>query len=410
MTEKRYLETRSVRFRVAPIHWRSALRASLSVPAQAVDKAALFRWIRELSSFYAGLEEKNYDFRLTKQDIAKVIPKPNSPGIYSTTTSGTTGRIVKVFYSPEEFRFKSELLYRPMDLYDLPTATNQLILLDIDEACRGPMIEQRGPRIYRSFLMSASAGTARQMQALREIRPEVLRGFPSAMVALAEAVPHRQLRALGVRYLSPSGEMLPRQWRDLLAEAFGGRVLDRYGATETGAIGWQCPLCDAYHANTDEFALETDAMGNLLVTPLFLVTQPLYRYELGDNVSIVEPDLGCSVRLHRMTINEARRDDWLIDGQQRKVSPLVFNFEKFAGVRTWKVHQHPDGAISLAVTGDDIDVAYLNRILDHVRQKVPGRPVRIEADPFRMQLRHGKFKRVSSEFQPQDGISDRGRA
>lgn len=402
------LETRSVRFRAAPKHWQGALRESLSVPVENIDKTALFRWVRGLNPFYAALREGNDDFSLTKGDLARVQPKPNSLGIYSTTTSGTTGRIVRVFYSPEEFRFKSELLYRPLDLYDLPATTNQLILLDIDEACRGPMIEQRGARRYRSFLASASARIARQMEVLREIRPEVLRGFPSAMVALAEAVPHRELRELGVRYLSPSGEMLPREWRNLLAEAFGGRVLDRYGATETGAIGWQCPICDAYHANTDEFALETDAGGSLLVTPLFLVTQPLYRYKLGDDVDLLEPDPGCSVRLDRMTINQARRDDWLIDGQQRKVSPLVFNFEQFGSVRTWKVHQHADGAISIAVTGDGIDAEHLDRIVDHVRQKVAGRSVRVETDPFQIQLRHGKFKRVSSELRAQGGISNRG--
>lgn len=410
MTRSQAIETRSVRFRAAPMHWREALHSNLSVPADEIDAAALFSWIRKLNPFYAALGEGKDDFRLTKVDLAHVLPKPNSPGVYSTTTSGTTGRIVKVFYSPEEFRFKSELLYRPLDLYDLPEITNQLIFLDIDEACRGPMIEQRGVRQYRSFLASASSKIARQMEVLREIRPEVIRGFPSAMVALAEAVPHRELRALGVRYLSPSGEMLRHEWRNLLADAFGGRVLDRYGATETGAIGWQCPICDSYHANTDELALETSADGSLLVTPLFLVTQPLFRYELGDNVDILKPDPTCSVRLHRLSINEARRDDWLIDGQQRKISPLVFNFEQFPGVRTWKVHQHADGALSLAVTGGGLDASQLDRIINHVREKVVGRLVRIEADPFTMQRRHGKFKRVSSDLRPHSGISNRGKA
>ena len=53
-----------------------------------------------------------------------------------------------------------------------------------------------------------------------------------------------------------------------MAEAFRARVLDRYGSQETGAIAWQCPHCEDYHANTDEILLEADGAG-LIATPLF---------------------------------------------------------------------------------------------------------------------------------------------
>jgi len=135
-----------------------------------------------------------------------------------------------------------------------------------------------------------------------------------------------------------------------------------------------------------------------------VASQPLLRYRLGDQIRFDEPAGDCEVRLPTITIEAARRDDWIIDGAGRKVSPLSFRFERIPHLDAWRLHQQVDGSLQLFY--ESMRPAEVEpQLARELKSAIPGRPFALDAGVWKLR-RPGKFKRVSSEFVPVRAASD----
>lgn len=393
----------STRFIARASEWPSTVRDRVFEAPHAVSDTSLLRWFRALHPYYqhslAHVRTLETAPTLEKASIQDLPPLPVPGGrLIPITSSGTSGTLVTVHNSEEELRFRRVLMYRPFMLYDLPEEVRQVSFVD-DVGSRQPVLnaELLGRRYVR-WQIAAHSPVEAQVALLREVQPHVLTGFASAMVRLAEESPTLP----GTRelvMLSPGGELIPESWRRILEERYRVPVNDRYGATETGAIAWQCPHCRRYHANVDEMTIEPLEDG-CVITPWFLTQQPLLRYRLGDTLAWDDSDeaRACSVRLPTIRIERARRDDWLIDGTGSKVSPLAFHFERFEGLTAWRVHQDGSGGITAFVSiRGGLTPCARESLRDEVRSVVVGRTVRVVEGAWRSP-RVGKYKRVSSLF------------
>ncbi len=327
------------------------------------------------------------------------VPVDETTTTRPVRTSGTSGLQVTIHQSQREREFRRALLYRPQLFYDLPNTVTQVVFVD-GSWCASPAMPPKeftyGGRRYRTWFAGASADPAAVMQLLTELRPPLIRGIASAIVRFIEESDD-SLEQIGARIIGPGGEHLSDEWRARMEQAFGAQVLDRYGSTETGAIAWQCPFCRRYHANADEIVLEADPAG-LIATPLFSASQPLLRYRLGDLVTFDSGQPDCQVQLPTLTIEAARRDDWVIDGAGRRISPLSFQFERVPELAAWRLHQHGDGSLELYFESTQPEVV-APLLVRHLADAVPGRPARLTQGIWRLR-RPGKFKRVSSELVP----------
>ena len=337
---------------------------------------------------------------LGKADVA-AIPVCSSTPVRAARTSGTSGFQVTIRNNSREREFRRALLYRPHLFYDLPRDVTQVVFVD-GTGCAAPDAAPKyfeyGDRRYFTWFAGAGAEPGDVLHLLTSLRPQLVRGISSGIVRFIE-LSGAMLRNLGIRYVAPGGEYLRPQWRALMQEAFAAEVLDRYGSTESGALAWQCPLCRRYHANVDEIIIEPDE-GGLLTTPLFVSSQPLLRYRLGDRVRFDDGDVDCKVRLPTLTIEEARRDDWIIDGGGRKVSPLSFRFEQVPHLDAWRLHQRADGSLVLYYESTRPDrVAPL--LARELADAIPDRPFSLDVGVWKLG-HQGKFKRVSSDFEPSD--------
>lgn len=349
-------------------------------------------WQRRLE----GVEDWTRIPVLQKSDVDSV-PVGDDPTIRPTRTSGTTGVQVTIRNTRREREFRRALLYRPQLFYELPQTVVQVVFIDGDWCAPvdgPPKIFDYGGRRYLTWFAGVAADPRPVMALLKAVRPSLIRGIASGIVRFVERSPGN-LESLGVRYVGPGGEYLPAGWRATIATAFGATVLDRYGSTESGAIAWQCPRCGRYHANTDEIVLEPEPDG-LLTTPLFVSSQPLLRYRLGDRVRFDAENAQCEIRLPTLTIEAARRDDWIIGAGGERVSPLAFQFEKIPALRAWRLHQAADGSLCLYFDAER-SAAVQDALRREVHRAVPGRELRLTAGVWKLR-RAGKFKRVSSEL------------
>lgn len=380
-------------------NWANLLRQrALDVP-NSHDLDGLLDRYRRHSEFYLDrigtADSWTQVSPLEKQELHNVPLDATTP-TRETRTSGTSGFQVTIHNSRREREFRRALLYRPQLFYDLPKSVTQVVFVD-GRWCADPRMNPKeftyGGRHYRTWFAGASGDPATIMALLTALRPHLIRGISSGIVRFIEES-DVSLERIGVRIIGPGGEYLTDEWRILMQESFGAQVLDRYGSTETGAIAWQCPHCHRYHANSDEIILEPDP-GGLIATPLFVLSQPLLRYRLGDMISFDYEKSDCPVRLPTITINAARRDDWVIDGAGRRISPLSFQFEQAPHLTAWRLHQLIDGSLHLYFDSERPEATgqFLTRYLT---EAVPDQPCRITEGIWKLD-RPGKFKRVSSD-------------
>jgi len=325
------------------------------------------------------------------------IPLDATTPTREARTSGTSGFQVTIHNNRREREFRRALLYRPQLFYDLPQSVTQVVFVDGDWCADAQMNPKEfifAGRHYRTWFAGASAEPTAIMSLLTTLRPQLIRGISSGIVRFIEES-NGSLERIGARIIGPGGEVLTNEWRALMREAFGAQVLDRYGSTETGAIAWQCPHCHRYHANTDEIILEADP-GGLIATPLFISSQPLLRYRLGDMITFDSDRSDCPVQLPTIRIDAARRDDWVVDGAGRRISPLSFQFEQVPHLTAWRLHQLGDGSLHLYFDSERPEIAG-QFLVQHLAGAVPDRPCRITEGIWKLD-RPGKFKRVSSDL------------
>jgi len=384
--------------------WATHLRERALEPFVAHDLNACLEVFRQHNAFYAerlaGVSAWTDAQPLAKTEIIALAAGGDEP-TYDTRTSGTSGFQVTVRNNNSERRFRQALAYRPFLFYPLKDKVIRQVIFvdgnDVDAADKQQWPFEFGGSQYSTWRAGIAAPPERIRELLRQVRPQVLRGMTSGIVRFADAV-NTRLDDLGVQVVSPSGEHLLPEWRELLTESFAAPVLDRYGSTETGSLAWQCPYCDDYHANSDEIIIEATANG-LLATPLFIESQPLLRYSLGDQVALHTDGHDCRIRLPRLEVLEARRDDWIIDGKGQKVSPLSFQLEQVEGLKAWRMQQLESGDLRLYFeAGGSPAAGFQEELLNHVKRIVPGRPVELVDGVWKLQ-RPGKFKRVISDMQ-----------
>lgn len=131
-----------------------------------------------------------------------------------------------------------------------------------------------------------------QFEWLREVRAPYLRAFSSVLRGLAEHALAQPSSDLSFDVMMPFGENLPPETRTIAQQAFGGRVIHSYGATETGRLGGECATCGRFHVPAETVIVEVlredgtactpGETGRVVATPFYNFAMPLIRYEIGD--------------------------------------------------------------------------------------------------------------------------------
>lgn len=155
---------------------------------------------------------------------------------------------------------------------------------------------------------------------LEHYQPTVLATYPSAAVLLAERQRAGQLR-LHLRELWTGGEALSPVARAFVQQTFSCPVSQSYGASEFLSLAFECRH-GSLHLNSDWAILEpVDAQGRAvppghagattLLTNLANHVQPLIRYDLGDQVTVLSTPCACGSCLPVIEVS-GRDDDTLV--------------------------------------------------------------------------------------------------
>lgn len=203
---------------------------------------------------------------------------------------------------------------------------------------------------------------------LNDLQPTVLMGYSSFLPRLAiEARAHRL--HIAPRRVVAIAEPLPPELRSMVEEAWGAPVASGYGMSE-GAFTGACN--DGLHLPDDLCIIEAvDAEGRpvtpgersqrLYVTNLYNHTLPLIRYEVTDELTLVDDLCPCGCAMRRVEDPQGRLDD-LFEYENGVVHPHVFRslLGSHHQIVEYQVRQTLHGAHIDVVVDQNIDHALLS--------------------------------------------------
>jgi phenylacetate-coenzyme A ligase PaaK-like adenylate-forming protein len=241
---------------------------------------------------------------------------------------------------------------------------------------------------------------------LNRVQPAILRGYPTALTVLAAEARAGKLQ-IEPRAVRAHSEPLLPEMRRAIEEAWGRPVGNSYGTTE-GAHAASCGKGRGMHLNEDLciFELVDDAgrpvpagerCAKVYVTNLMNLAQPLIRYELTDELTLIDEPCTCGSALRRVDDIAGRADDVFVYPGGVVVHPLSFRslLGRERNVVDYQVRQTPRGASISLRTSSSVDLAILKRrIADSLeRAGVPGPEVNIERVEVFERQTSGKLRR-----------------
>lgn len=275
--------------------------------------------------------------------------------------------------------------------------------------------------LYRRRQLAATLPVLRLVAALNDHQPDYVNVYPSVGALLAEEQLEGRLR-ISPSVVSTSSEVCTEEMRERMRLAWSLEPYDFYGATD-GLWGTSCAEHRGIHFAEDHTLVEVvDSSGRpvepgqsgakLLITNLFMRTQPIIRYEITDIVRIEPEPCPCGRPFRLVAAVEGRSDDILQlagdGGQPVTLHPLVLRspLARLGGARQYQVIQRQDGLTIRLVPRESADAG---TVAEEARQAVRralaqagagSTPVRVElaGSLERDDTAGGKLKLVRSEL------------
>jgi phenylacetate-CoA ligase len=193
---------------------------------------------------------------------------------------------------------------------------------------------------------------------LNEWQPDNLIAYSSMARALSEEQLSGRLR-ISPHAVMCASEVLTKESRQKIEQAWGRAPFNVYGATEAAGIASECAN-HTLHLYEDLVITEVVDENNrpvpvgqygakVLVTVLFSRTQPLIRYEVSDSVALApELECGCGSSFRAISGIQGRAEEFIMlpsneSGRVVTIHPNVFHdvLEPLT-VSGWQVVQEPD--------------------------------------------------------------------
>ena len=168
---------------------------------------------------------------------------------------------------------------------------------------------------------------------LNELQPVTIAGYPSIWYVLAGEAMAGRLR-IKPRLVGCGSEPLLPEMRKAMEDAWHRPVLNVLGTSE-GVTAGGCGQSAGMHLGDDTGIFElVDDVGNpvlpgvraakMYITNLYNHTQPLIRYELTDETTLLDEPCPCGSAMRRIDDIQGRTDDVFTYAGKIIVHPIVF--------------------------------------------------------------------------------------
>lgn len=245
--------------------------------------------------------------------------------------------------------------------------------------------------------------------------PQYLYGYVSMLEEFARHLKRRghDGRALPLKAVITTSEVLSPPQRALLEEVFGAPVQNEYGCGEVGPIAYEC-LSGKLHVMSQNVVIElikadgTPAVpgeaGEVVVTDLNNRAAPLIRYGLADYAVWGEP-CACGLPFPVLDRIWGRQYDFVQDPSGRRYHGefLMYFFEELRAdglpIQQFQVVQTSASRLAIrVVVAGAMDDALGHRITDGLQARIPGIEVDVRQVAEIQRAASGKMRVIINEW------------
>lgn len=251
---------------------------------------------------------------ITKDDMRENYPEGIVPKGFDKehgfllSTSGSTGKPVFIYYDLFTAVKYVEGYIRMLKAYGGSWKKSKILLIiDIKPGSVEHVAFTNGvvPFIKKFVSMKnikylhVGEKTETLIKEINEFKPDFLGSDPNMLKKIAIQKNEGRGKEINPQYLFSSGSMLDKYTKQYVEKAFNAKLIDTYGATESGPLAFESLDGNGYHVNSDFVYLEFldneqksvpyGKPGRLVVTRLYGKGTPIIRYTgMEDMVTPIE--------------------------------------------------------------------------------------------------------------------------
>jgi phenylacetate-CoA ligase len=206
-------------------------------------------------------------------------------------TGGSTGAPMEVRFTRFEDLLLRVMRFQVLMGFGMRWHDRRSTIVGYRELPRKGLLKRLG--ILHSQRLHALSAPTNLRSALREFRPDAIRGYPSVLALLSEAMTDEDRANIRPRFITTDSENLTELARKQIEEGFQAPVFDVYDCFECNVIASQCPRGVGYHVLDSSVVVEVvngeepvraGESGEIVFTSLHTWAAPLIRYMPGDLV------------------------------------------------------------------------------------------------------------------------------
>jgi phenylacetate-coenzyme A ligase PaaK-like adenylate-forming protein len=245
------------------------------------------------------------------------------------------------------------------------------------------------------------------VEGLNRVDGDSLATYSSMLATLAAEAQAGRLRIQPQRIATTAEPLLP-EIRRAAQQTWGAPIANVWGTSEGGTTALGCYQDSGMHLSDDLVIVEpVDSSGEpvapgtpsakVYLTNLVNPLLPLIRYEITDEVTLLDDPCVCGSAHRRIADIEGRCDDVFVYAGERTVQPYVFKsvLARETAVTEYQVRQTPTGAEILLRAREPVNTTPIERNLQAALERLgcPHPAVTTEIVEQLPRLDTGKLKR-----------------
>jgi phenylacetate-CoA ligase len=303
----------------------------------------------------------------------------NAQGLARFNTGGSSGEPLIFFIGTERVSHDVAAKWRATRWWDVDIGDKEIVVwgspIELGTQDRVRAIRDR---LMRTELMPAfqmnESNLDRFVARIRQRKPSMLFGYPSAITHIAKHAQKRQipLNDLGVKVVFCTSERLYDHQREAISSAFACPVANGYGGRDAGFIAHQCPA-GGMHITAEDIIVEIidesgsvlpqGRAGEIVVTHLATADYPFIRYRTGDIGVLGTEKCSCGRGLPLLKEIQGRSTDFVIaaDGTVIHGLALIYILRDLPEVKSFKIIQETTQLTRVLVVSEGGDEADTRR-------------------------------------------------
>jgi phenylacetate-CoA ligase len=278
--------------------------------------------------------------------------------LFENSTSGSTGEATRFYTDARSMPYRKAALLRSDTWtgWRLGDPVARLWGAPMDEKVSAALRGRLHGLVTRDLFLSSYDLSRSRMDAyitqLRRFKPVLIVAYPGPLETFAAYCAERGVRFDSLRAVVSSAETLWPHQRQLIEQALGVKVFDRYGSREVAHIASECEAHNGMHVSVERVYIEIvdeqgqpvppGSEGEILVTDLDNYGMPLIRYQIGDRAIMgVSDPCSCGRGLPRLRAVEGRTLDIVRtpDGHQIGGTFWTILLKSRPGIRQFQIVQ-----------------------------------------------------------------------